>query len=42
MCGYSVHNEILRGLKEEKLHAMIVARDYEALEMHVLVNLMGT
>lgn len=33
--------EISRGLKEDALQGMIRQRDYEALEMHVLKNLMG-
>jgi len=33
--------EISRGLKETALQGMIRQRDYEALEMHVLKNLMG-
>lgn len=33
--------EISRGLKEEKLQSMIAQRDYEALEMHILENLIG-
>ncbi len=33
--------EISRGLKEEKLQEMIRRRDYEALEMHIVENLLG-
>ncbi|MDP2932612.1 MAG: hypothetical protein Q8N81_00600, partial [bacterium] len=32
---------ISRGLKEEKLQGMIRQRDYEALEMHILKNLIA-